>query len=70
MVESRLKPGTNSCLSPWQLNEVLLLEDSSINEILYSAQVAQTELLDLGSTFDMTSHREWFLNYTTNVGSI
>ena len=50
--------------------EVISLIGSSTREILYSAKYAQTWLLDSGTIFHLTRHKEWFSNYSISVGSI
>ena len=52
------------------VGELLSLEGSSIGEVIYSAHDEQTWLLDLGATFHVTHHREWFSNYSAGAGSV
>ena len=47
--------------------EILSLEDSIIGEVLYSAQDAQTWLLDSGATFHVIPNIKWFSNYLTEM---
>ena len=64
------RPDSNRCPDGNQINvanyrsgEILSLEDSMIGEVHYSAQDAQTWLLDSGATFHVTPNIEWFSNY-------
>ena len=47
--------------------EVISLIGSSTREILYSAKYAQTWLLDSGTIFHLTRHKEWFSNYSIEM---
>ena len=52
------------------LREVLLLEDSTTGEILYSAQDAHTWWLNSNAIFHVTPHQEWFTDYSRSAGSV
>ena len=41
-----------------------------VREVLYSAQDAQTWLLDFGATFHVTRNIEWFSNYSVSTNGI
>ena len=47
--------------------EILSLEESSTDEVLYNVQDARTWLLDSGVTFHVTPNVEWFSNYSVRT---
>ena len=76
------KPDRNTCSSGFEkqrpeinlvaksYGEVLLLERSTISEILYSAEEAHMWLVDSSATFHVTPHHVWFTDYSWNGSSV
>ena len=50
--------------------EILSLESSSTDKIMYSAEDAQMWLLDSGTDFHVTPHRGYVAGYSRNADSI
>ena len=50
--------------------DILCLESSLSVEVLVSGHVSHTWILDLGASFHVTPHREWFSRYEETVGTV